>query len=102
MREARGARAGHPHRARKRFGQNFLEPAWVAKVVAAIAPQAGETFVEIGPGRGALTRPLAAGAGQVIAIEIDRDLAADLRESMPPNVRIVETDFLDLRQIPAS
>jgi 16S rRNA (adenine1518-N6/adenine1519-N6)-dimethyltransferase len=102
MREARGARAGDPHRTRKRFGQNFLEPAWVAKVVAAIAPQAGETFVEIGPGRGALTRPLAAGAGQVIAIEIDRDLAADLRESMPPNVRIVETDFLDLRQIPTS
>ena len=47
-------------RARKRFGQNFLEPAWVAKVIRAIDPQADDVFLEIGPGRGALTRPLAA------------------------------------------
>jgi len=80
---------------RKRFGQHFLEPAWVEKVLRAIAPQAGETFVEIGPGRGALTRPLAARARRVIAFEIDRDLAAELRRSAPPNVTIVEGDFLD-------
>ena len=48
------------HRARKRFGQHFLEPAWVAKLVAAIAPQPDDTFLEIGPGTGALTLPLAA------------------------------------------
>jgi len=80
---------------RKRFGQHFLEPAWVEKVLRAIAPQAGETFVEIGPGRGALTRPLAARARRVIAFEIDRDLAAELRRSAPPNVTIVAGDFLD-------
>ena len=80
---------------RKRFGQHFLEPAWVEKMLRAIAPQAAETFVEIGPGRGALTRPLAARARRVIAFEIDRDLAAELRRSAPPNVTIVEGDFLD-------
>ena len=41
--------------ARKRFGQHFLERTWVDKVVAAIAPQPGEVFLEIGPGRGQLT-----------------------------------------------
>src|SRR5262252_186845 len=81
-------------RARRRFGQHFLETAWVDKVIGAIAPRSDETFIEIGPGRGALTRPLAARAKQVLAYEIDRDLAADLRKSMPPNVTILEGDFL--------
>ena len=81
-------------RARKRFGQNFLDPAWVARVIRAIDPKPGETFFEIGPGRGALTRPLAARAKRVIAYEIDRDLAAQLQAASPPNVTIVEGDFL--------
>ena len=42
--------------ARKRFGQHFLERPWVDKVVAAIAPQPGDVFLEIGPGTGALMR----------------------------------------------
>ena len=79
---------------RKRFGQHFLEPAWVEKVVRAIDPKADETFIEIGPGRGALTRPLAALTKSIVAYEIDRDLAGDLRETAPPNVTIVEGDFL--------
>ena len=83
-------------RARKRFGQNFLEPAWVDKVVAAIAPTAGDTFLEIGPGHGALTRPLAARAGRVVAFEIDRDLAADLAVAPPPNLVVEPGDFLDV------
>ena len=83
-------------RARKRFGQHFLEPAWVAKVIRAIDPKPGETFIEIGAGRGALTRPLAASARSVTAFEIDRDLAADLRERAPANLTIVEADFLDV------
>jgi len=82
-------------RARKRFGQNFLEPAWVAKVIRAIDPQPQDVFLEIGPGRGALTRPLAERARSLVAVEIDRDLAADLRASAPPNVTIVEGDFLE-------
>jgi 16S rRNA (adenine1518-N6/adenine1519-N6)-dimethyltransferase len=81
-------------RARKQFGQHFLEPAWVDKVIAAIAPTADETFIEIGPGTGALTRPLAARARAVTAFEIDRDLAAQLTATAPSNVRVVEGDFL--------
>ncbi len=81
-------------RARKRFGQHFLEPVWVEKVVRAIAPQPDETFVEIGSGPGALTRPLAERAKSVTAFEIDRDLAAALAETAPPNVTVVQGDFL--------
>jgi len=82
-------------RARKRFGQHFLEPAWVEKVVRAIDPRSADTFIEIGPGRGALTRPLAARAKRVFAYEIDRDLAAELRAEAIPNVTVVEGDVLD-------
>lgn len=81
-------------RARKRFGQHFLEPAWVTRLLDAVHPDPGDTFVEIGPGRGALTRPLAERVAQVIAVEIDRDLAAALPSRVPPNVRVVERDFL--------
>jgi len=80
---------------RKRFGQHFLEPAWVRKVVDAIAPAADEVFLEIGPGRGALTLPLAARAKAVVAVEIDRDLAAALPAVAPPNVRVVVGDVLE-------
>lgn len=80
--------------ARKRFGQHFLEPAWVVKVVGAIAPSPGDVFFEIGPGRGALTRELTARAGSVTAFEIDRDLAEELRETAPSNLTIVAEDFL--------
>ena len=68
---------GHP--SRKRFGQNFLaDPHYVARIIASIAPQPGQNLVEIGPGLGALTRPLIEAAGHITAIEIDRDLAARL------------------------
>jgi len=82
-------------RARKRFGQHFLEPAWADKVVRAIDPKPDEVFVEIGPGPGALTRRLAPRTRAVIAYEIDRDLAAALDESGLPNVGVIEGDFLD-------
>jgi 16S rRNA (adenine1518-N6/adenine1519-N6)-dimethyltransferase len=82
-------------RARKRFGQHFLEPAWVEKVVGAIDPRPADTFIEIGPGRGALTRPLAARAKRVFAYEIDRDLAAELRNENIPNVTVVEGDVIE-------
>ncbi|HZP48767.1 MAG TPA: 16S rRNA (adenine(1518)-N(6)/adenine(1519)-N(6))-dimethyltransferase RsmA [Vicinamibacterales bacterium] len=81
--------------ARKRFGQHFLEAAWVRKLIAAIDPKPDEAFIEIGPGRGALTRPLAERARHVTAYEIDRDLAADLRACAVPNLTLVEGDFLD-------
>ena len=88
-------RAPTHQRPRKRFGQHFLESAWVAKLIQALDPQPGETFLEIGPGRGALTVPLAARARNVVAVEIDRDLAAAL-PALLPDVRVVQADFLDV------
>jgi 16S rRNA (adenine1518-N6/adenine1519-N6)-dimethyltransferase len=83
-------------KARRRFGQHFLEPVWADKLVAAIAPQPGDAFLEIGPGRGVLTRRLAAGGAPVVGVEVDRDLAAALAAGAPPNVRIVTADVLEV------
>jgi 16S rRNA (adenine1518-N6/adenine1519-N6)-dimethyltransferase len=69
---------------------------WAERVVQAMAPAPDQTFIEIGPGRGALTRPLAARAGRVVAVEIDRDLAGALRVEEIPHVRVVEQDFLEV------
>ena len=68
-------------RRRKRFGQHFLhDPAILARIVQTLAARPGDTLVEIGPGRGALTERLLALEGCTLdAIEIDRDLAAQLR-----------------------
>jgi 16S rRNA (adenine1518-N6/adenine1519-N6)-dimethyltransferase len=85
-------------RARKRFGQNFLhDPGVIERIVMAIRPQAGEAMVEIGPGMGALTRPLYAVAGALDVIEIDRDLAARLREEYADAraFRLHEADALE-------
>jgi 16S rRNA (adenine1518-N6/adenine1519-N6)-dimethyltransferase len=82
-------------RARKRFGQHFLEPAWVRKLVDAIAPQPTDRFIEIGPGRGAITEPLAACVAELIAVEVDRDLAGALESRRLPNVSVVTADVLD-------
>jgi 16S rRNA (adenine1518-N6/adenine1519-N6)-dimethyltransferase len=69
------------HAARRRFGQNFLAEAHYAeRIVAAVDPRPGERIVEIGPGLAALTGRLIERAGHIDAIEIDRDLAARLRE----------------------
>jgi 16S rRNA (adenine1518-N6/adenine1519-N6)-dimethyltransferase len=84
-------------RAKKQFGQHFLEPAWADKVLRAIDPKPGQAFVEIGPGPGVLTRRLAGCAGAVIAYEIDRDLAAELEAEALPNVTVISGDFLDAR-----
>jgi 16S rRNA (adenine1518-N6/adenine1519-N6)-dimethyltransferase len=88
-----GRRSEFP-RARKRFGQHFLEPAWVARLLDAMAPAPDDTFLEIGPGRGALTVPLAARVARIVAVEVDRDLAAALPSLVPRHVRVVEGDFL--------
>ncbi|MBS0447348.1 MAG: 16S rRNA (adenine(1518)-N(6)/adenine(1519)-N(6))-dimethyltransferase RsmA [Proteobacteria bacterium] len=81
------------HRARKRFGQHFLaDDAIVDAIVDAIDPQPGERLVEIGPGLGALTTPLAARCGRLAVIELDRDLAARLRRR--PELDVIEADVL--------
>ena len=79
---------------RKRFGQHFLEPVWADKVITAIAPRPDDVFVEIGPGAGALTLRLAPRVARLTAIEIDRDLIAQLEPRLPSNVTLINGDFL--------
>jgi 16S rRNA (adenine1518-N6/adenine1519-N6)-dimethyltransferase len=81
-------------KARKRFGQHFLEPAWSQRLVAALEPSADDVFVEIGPGRGALTLPLAHQVRRVVCVELDRDLVEWLGPRLPPNVTLVSGDVL--------
>ncbi len=80
----------------RRLGQHFLRPAAAERLVAAIAPQAHEVFLEIGPGAGALTLPLAARARQVVAIELDPRLVERLASRAPANVRVLRGDALAL------
>ena len=81
------------HVARKRFGQHFLTDGGIIDaIVAAIAPQPGDTMVEIGPGLAALTQPLVERLGSLTVIELDRDLAVRLREH--PQLRVIESDVL--------
>jgi len=85
------------HRPRKRFGQHFLsDPGIIDAIVQAIDPQPGDTVVEIGPGHGAITEPLARRAGHLHCVELDRDLAATLRRRFGSrdNVTIHEADAL--------
>ena len=71
------------HRPRKRFGQHFLHDRNVLqKIIGAISPQPEDLIIEIGPGEGALTR-LLFGTARLEVIEIDRDLAAQLRKDFP-------------------
>lgn len=74
------------HRARKRFGQNFLNDAFVIdSIVSAINPLVGENLIEIGPGLGALTRPVCSLIDKLQVIELDRDLADRL--AIEPNLK---------------
>lgn len=85
------------HVPRKRFGQNFLtDETVIAAIVDAIAPQPRDVMVEIGPGLGALTRPLARALDHLHVIEIDRDIIAWLRTEFPTTrVTVHEGDALD-------
>ena len=82
-------------RARKKYGQHFLQPVWADRVAEAIAPAATDRFVEIGPGPGALTLRLAPRVAHLTAIEIDADLVEALAPRVPANVSLVHGDFLD-------
>ena len=87
----------HAQRPRKRFGQHFLtDSATIEQIVGAIQPRDTETIVEVGPGRGAISDPLARLAGEFHAIELDRDLAAVIRKrfAQQSNVTIHEGDVL--------
>ncbi len=83
------------HQPRKRFGQNFLiDQGVIAAIIAAIGPARGDRVVEIGPGLGALTRPLLDAVAELHAIEIDRDLAAALKKEFAPRLTVHVADVL--------
>ena len=88
------------HIPRKRFGQHFLTDRLIIQaIVDAIGPQPGQPMVEIGPGLAALTQPLVERLGHLTVIELDRDLAKQLRGH--PRLSVVESDVLrvDFRQL---
>jgi 16S rRNA (adenine1518-N6/adenine1519-N6)-dimethyltransferase len=93
------------HRARKRFGQNFLvDKHIIGEIIRAIAPQPTDTMVEIGPGLGALTRPLIERLPQLHVVEIDRDIIARLEQDYPKGKLIIHAgDALkfDFASLPA-
>lgn len=80
-----------------KLGQHFLtDDATAQRIVEALGDVAQETVLEIGPGRGVLTSILAKRARRLIAIELDRVLAAQLRMkfALYPNVEVIEGDVL--------
>jgi 16S rRNA (adenine1518-N6/adenine1519-N6)-dimethyltransferase len=87
----------HGVRLKKSLGQNFLvNPALLERIVQAAGVAAGDTVVEVGPGAGTLTYPLARAARRVVAVELDRQMVAILHETLAecPNVEIVHADIL--------
>lgn len=91
------------HKARKRFGQNFLhDDNIIHNIVRHIQPQPADVMVEIGPGQGALTRPLLDAVDHLHAIELDRDLIALLERQITPrrltlhNADVLKFDFTAL------
>lgn len=88
------------HRARKRFGQNFLhDQNIIHRIVRAIRPHQDEILLEIGPGQGAITSELLASGCVLHALELDRDLVEILTRkfSANPNFRLQQGDALKLR-----
>ncbi|OOF68757.1 16S rRNA (adenine(1518)-N(6)/adenine(1519)-N(6))-dimethyltransferase RsmA [Rodentibacter caecimuris] len=85
------------HTARKRFGQNFLhDDNIIQSIVAAIYPQKSQCLVEIGPGLGALTEPVAEQIDHLTVVELDRDLAERLRHHpfLQQKLNVIETDVM--------
>lgn len=86
------------HRARKRFGQHFLHDRNIIdRILRAIAPQAGDNILEIGPGQGALTYPLLQRCDRLTAIELDRDLVPILEQRAPAfgQLEVINADILE-------
>ncbi len=91
------------HKARKRFGQNFLtDEKIIERIVATIAPKSDDSLLEIGPGQGAMTLPLLECVNKLNVIEIDRDLISILESFKKDNLIINQGDVLkfDLNTIP--
>lgn len=83
------------HIPRKRFGQHFLtDKSIIDDIVGLIAPKAGQLMVEIGPGLAALTQPLVERLGHLTVIELDRDLAVQLR--LHEHLNVIQSDVLNV------
>jgi 16S rRNA (adenine1518-N6/adenine1519-N6)-dimethyltransferase len=83
------------HKARKRFGQNFLiDNRIIERIIATIAPKRYDNLLEIGPGQGAITLPLLDCVEQLNVIEIDRNLISILKSLQRPNLIIHQGDVL--------
>ncbi|MAL84182.1 MAG: 16S rRNA (adenine(1518)-N(6)/adenine(1519)-N(6))-dimethyltransferase, partial [Idiomarina sp.] len=94
-----GSKTHLGHRARKRFGQNFLNDEHIIEqIVDAINPQAGENLIEIGPGLAALTEPTVDRAGHLKVIEIDRDLVERLQHHpfLSAKLEVIQGDALSI------
>ena len=90
------------HQARKRFGQHFLtDKAVIAEIVDAIDPLPGQAMVEIGPGLAAMTQPLVERLGHLQVIELDRDLAARLRQHKQLTVHEADVLKVDITALAA-
>jgi 16S rRNA (adenine1518-N6/adenine1519-N6)-dimethyltransferase len=83
-------------RAKKRLGQHFLhDPAVIQRIITTIAPQPDDRLVEIGGGRGALTRPLLEHVHHLDVVETDTQLIPVLRDLAPPErLNVHRTDAL--------
>ena len=78
------------HKAKKKFGQNFLvDQTIIAEIVRAIRPEPNDSMVEIGPGLGALTRPLLQHLHKLHVVEIDRDIIARLKTDYPQDKIVI-------------
>ncbi|WP_144392181.1 16S rRNA (adenine(1518)-N(6)/adenine(1519)-N(6))-dimethyltransferase RsmA [Pleionea sediminis] len=87
------------HKAKKRFGQNFLhDPTVIGRIVSTINPKPGDNIIEIGPGPGALTQPVLKQAGKMRAIELDREVIPKLRMYCfgDGELEIIESDALKI------
>ncbi|RJP19446.1 MAG: ribosomal RNA small subunit methyltransferase A [Deltaproteobacteria bacterium] len=100
-----GSHGNHPKRTlaalglspRKSFGQNFLHDGNVVRKIVDLARSFPPPYLEIGTGLGALTGPLSSDGAAVVAVEIDRGLAAHLRKRFAgTSVEVVEADFLEV------
>ncbi len=86
-----------PHQARKRFGQHFLQDTMIIeRIVSSLNLKRQDCLLEIGPGLGALTYRLLGRVDQLLAIEVDRDLAGQLRQNSPAygTLRLTEGNAL--------
>jgi len=85
------------YKAKKRLGQNFLiDKLVIQNIINSIHPKSSDIFVEIGPGKGAITLPIAQSGAELHAIELDRDLIPDLRKKFKlfPKITIHHDDAL--------